>query len=195
MRSVKNVIIGLSAFFLFLLPANPSMAHTEVDSTSPAANETVAPGEQLVSVTFNDKISDLANTTEFVILDPSGNPVHADCTGVEDKGIYTNAFLPTEGDYEVTWRTVAEDGHPVSGQFSFSVSGNAETEYTTPACATDTPTVEPTPKVIAMPLAAGKEEKEVTSEGLSPFVTSGIALVAVAFVAWLLLRKKVGSKE
>lgn len=195
MRSVKNVVICLSAFFLFLLPANPSMAHTEVDSTSPAANETVAPGEQLVSVTFNDKVSDLANSTEFVIVDPSGSPVHADCTGVDGKGIYTNAFLPTEGEYEVTWRTVAEDGHPVSGKFSFSVSGNAETEYTTPACATDTSTAEPTPTAIAMPLAAGAEEKEVASEGLSPFVTSGVALVAVAFVAWLLFRKKAGSKE
>jgi methionine-rich copper-binding protein CopC len=195
MRSVKNVVICLSAFFLFLLPANPSMAHTEVDSTSPAANETIAPGEQLVSVTFNDKVSDLANSTEFVIVDPSGSPVRADCTGVDGKGIYTYAFLPTEGDYEVTWRTVAEDGHPVSGKFSFSVSGNAETQYTAPSCATDTPTAEPTPTAIAMPLAAGAEEKEVASEGLSPFVTSGVALVAVAFVAWLLFRKKAGSKE
>ncbi len=189
MRPVKNALAVLAVFLFLIFQTNPSFAHTEVESTSPAAGETVAPGEQVVSVQFTDKILELANSTEILVVDPSGNEVHADCSGVEENRIYTNAFLPTEGDYEVTWRTLAEDGHPISGKFSFSVSGNAETEYTTPACATDTPTTEPTPTVIATPPASETKTAANTFDALSPFVGSGLAVVGVAVVAWLLFRR------
>lgn len=195
MRTSKNLLTALAVILLIAIPSKPSFAHTDVVSTTPSAGEAVAGGEQLISVTFNENILNLANSTEIVVVDPTGNPVKADCSGVEDKTIYTNAFLPTQGDYEVTWRTVAEDGHPISGKFTFSVSGDAQTEYTVPACASDTPTVEPTPKVIATPLAAAEENHENHNSGLNPFVGSGLAVIAVAVIAWLLFRRKSASKE
>jgi len=195
MRSVKNVLTALAVILLIALPARPSFAHTEVDFTTPATGEIVAAGEQLISVTFTDKIMDLADSTEIVVIDPSGNDVRTDCSGIENQGIYTNAFLETEGDYEVTWRTVAEDGHPITGKFSFSVSGNAETQYTQPSCATDTATAEPTPKVIATPLSASAGVEEPKEDALSPFIGSGLAVLGVSVIAWLLFRRKAQPKE
>jgi len=193
MRTVKNVLTAIAAIFLIAGSVSPSHAHTESETTTPAAGETVAAGEQLVSISFTEPVAKLANSTEIVVTDPSGYTVKTDCTGVEENKIYTNAFLPTEGDYEVTWRTVAEDGHPVSGKFSFSVSGNSEVEYTTPACAIDTPTSAPTPKALA-----GNPEDVVKTEAndaLTPFIGSGIAVLVAAFAGWLLLRRKSNSKE
>lgn len=166
------------------------MAHTDETNTSPAAGETVGPGEQLIQVEFSEKPAQLPDSTEIVVVDSMGTKVPADCTGVDGNSIYTNAFLATEGDYEVTWRTVAEDGHPVSGKFSFKVEGNSETEYVKPACATDTPTVQPTPKEIALPLATQNDEPETANDSLSPFIGTGIAVIFVATVAWLMFRKK-----
>ena len=194
MRTLKNLLTALAVILLIAIPSKPSFAHTDVVSTTPSAGEAVAGGEQLISVSFNENILNLANSTEIVVVDPTGNPVKADCSGVEDKTIYTNAFLPTQGDYEVTWRTVAEDGHPISGKFTFSVSEDAQTEYTVPACASDSPTAEPTPKVIAKPLVA-EEKHENHNSGLNPFVGSGLAVVGVAVIAWLLFRRKSASKE
>jgi hypothetical protein len=155
----------------------------------------VGPGEQFVSVQFTDKILNLANSSEILVVDPTGQEVHSDCTGVEEQRIYTNAFLPTEGSYEVTWRTVAEDGHAISGKFSFRVTGNAETEYVTPACASDTSTSVPTPKAIATPYQTAVKTASNSNDGFSPFLGSGLAVFAIAVVAWLLFRRSRKTKE
>ena len=190
MRTVKNLFIALAVAMLMALPVKPAFAHTEIDITTPDSGESVVGGEQLISVSFTDKILNLANSTEIVVTDSSGTAVKTDCSGVEEQSIYTNAFLATAGEYEVTWRTVAEDGHPISGKFNFTVSEDASVEYTQPSCATDTPTAEPTPKVIATPLAAGAQNDEPKTEGLNPFLTSGFAVLGLAIIAWLIFRKK-----
>lgn len=192
---MKKALISLAVIILSFWAVSPANAHTDVTSTSPAAGETVGAGEQLIRIEFSEKVLELADSTEIVVIDSSGEKVHADCTGVDEKAIYTNAFLPTEGAYEVVWRTVSEDGHAISGKFTFSVDGNAETEYVTPACATDTPTVEPTPKVIATPMEDKPSAETKPSDSLTPVIGSGLAVLGVAVFAWLLFRKKAQPKE
>lgn len=193
MRAIQKIIIGLATVALLQTAVIPATAHTETDGTRPASGETVSPGEQLISVSFTDSVIDLANSSEIVVVDDDGNAAPSDCSGVENKKIYTNAFLARKGEYTVTWRTVAEDGHPISGKFNFQVSEDSATEYSKPACATDLTEPTPAPTVITAPPA-----KTVTStdNGFSlpiylVFFPIGAAITAV----WIFGRRRKRTKE
>jgi len=81
----------------------------------------------------------------------------------------------------VTWRVVSSDGHPVSGQYAFTVTGSASGTATAPAV----PAASPTPSE-SVPATA--------DEGIPTFVWAilGIILVAVlgGLVAVLLRRSR-----
>lgn len=126
MHAVKKIATVLALLLLSLTPASPASAHTEIDHTTPAAGSTVNAGAQNVSIVFTDKILNLADSTEIVISNGDGQAVEVGCIEVKNTSISVDAFFPTAGVYEVTWRTVAEDGHPIDGIFSFSVTGTAE---------------------------------------------------------------------
>ena len=191
MRAVQKISAALATIALMSMLATPATAHTETETTSPSSGETVASGEQLISVTFTDKILDLADSSEIVVVDADGNVAPTDCSGIENKKIYTNAFLAKKGKYQVTWRTVAEDGHPISGKFSFQVSEDSTTEYSKPACATDLP--EPKPTVI---IAPPTKTATPTDNGFSlpiylVFFPIGAAIAAV----WIFGRRRKRTKE
>ncbi|MEY4553912.1 MAG: hypothetical protein RL197_339 [Actinomycetota bacterium] len=186
MSAVKKVLTSLTLIFFLVTATQPASAHTESNTTSPSSGETVAAGEQLISITFADNIVELADSSEIVVVDPDGNFAPTDCSGIENKMIYTNAFLASKGEYQVTWRTVAEDGHPISGKFSFQVSEDAATGYSKPACATDSS--EPTPKVIAAPPAKTVVQ---TENGFSmPLALGAFAIGASLAIMWLVRKRR-----
>lgn len=191
MNTLKKALVFLSFLTLFSVNVQPASAHTETESTSPSSGETVSGGEQLISISFIDAILDLADSSEIVVVDSEGKVAPSDCSGIEDKKIYTNTFLATEGEYQVTWRTVAEDGHPITGKFSFQVSEDAATEYSKPACATDSP--EPTPKVIAAPPA--NTVVEVESGFSLPVYLISFAIGTLLAIMWLVRKRRSRTKE
>jgi len=186
MSALKKVLTALTIILLMAATGQTANAHTESNSSSPSNGETVTGGEQLISITFADNIVELADSSEIVVVDADGNVVQTDCSGIEKKMIYANAFLPSKGEYQVTWRTVAEDGHPISGKFSFQVSTDAETEYSKPACATDTP--EPTPKVIAAPPVKNVVQPE--SNLSLPIALGAIAIGTALAIMWLVRKRR-----
>ena len=85
------------------------------------------------------------------------------------------------------WKVVSSDGHPISGQFSFTVAGApTPTETATPtptATAVPTQSAEPTPTVTSEPVA---------SEGATalPWIIAGVlALALIAAVVYLLVSR------
>ncbi|MEN9608520.1 MAG: hypothetical protein RLZZ06_451, partial [Actinomycetota bacterium] len=169
---------------LSLTPVSPASAHTEIDHTTPAAGATVDAGVLNVSVVFTDKILNLADSTEIVINDAEGQAVEVSCVEVKDTSISADAFFPSAGDYEVTWRTVAEDGHPIDGTFSFTVTGTTEkTDFSSCAeQASQGNVVIATPK--AEPLMA--VEKTATEDtGIAwPFWAVGVLVIGVGAVVF-----------
>jgi hypothetical protein len=141
-------------------------------------------------VFFTDKILNLADSSEISITDGSGNQVEVACIEVDDKSIAAAAYFPTEGEYKVVWRTVAEDGHPITGKFSFDVQGATDkTDFVSCIELASQGTA-----VIATPKATTTEESVVVSSPESRtariFWIGGIAATAIAAVSYLLLRRK-----
>ncbi len=188
MNAVKKLVAVFALLMLSLTPVAPASAHTEIDHTTPAAGASVEAGVQNVSVVFTDKILNLADSTEIVISDAAGQAVEVSCVEVKNSSISADAFFPTAGDYEVTWRTVAEDGHPIDGTFSFSVTGTSEkTDFI--SCldqASQGNVVIATPK--AEPLMAA-ENTATDDTGIAwPFWVAGLLVIGVGVV--VLARRK-----
>lgn len=139
MRASKNLIIALLLAFFTIVPANASFAHTDVAVTTPASGSTVQSGLIDVSVSFNDAIVNLDGSSQIIITDSDGTEVIGTCVAVDKKVMSKKIAIYTAGVYNVAWRTVAEDGHPISGKFSFTTTGDFESGDDYPSCAaTDT---------------------------------------------------------
>lgn len=190
MNSLNKVLALVALLFLSIAPVSPASAHTETDRTTPSAGQTVDAGVQKISVVFTDRILNLADSSEISITDGSGNQVETACIEVEDKSITADGYFPAEGEYKVVWRTVAEDGHPITGKFSFNVQGNSE-KIDFVSCielASQGNTVIATPKAITTEESIVVSSTETRIARL--FWIGGIAAAAIGATIYLLIRRK-----
>jgi copper transport protein len=100
----------------------PAARHFQLARSLPAA-DSEASGPTAVVLWFTQRPQDDATTVR--ILDEGGEPVPAGAL-VHDPVDPTVFLLPVpdgldEGDYTVTWRSMAADGHVVRGEFTFTV--------------------------------------------------------------------------
>lgn len=118
--------------------AVPASAHTFLVSSTPADGAAQDPPPTEVSLTFSEPVS--SELSQVVVTGPRGEPSQ-DGAPTVDVATVTQPLLTVEapGEYEVAWRVVASDGHPISGTFSFTTAGAPPTEQA-PA---DEPTDQP----------------------------------------------------
>jgi methionine-rich copper-binding protein CopC len=177
MNTVTKTALSVVLATLVISAASASYAHTDTFNTSPANGDSVTAGVQQIAVEFNDKILDLADSSEIVITGPNDQAVEVSCIAVEAKSLTVDAMIPAEGNYKVTWRTVAEDGHPISGKFSFAATGSSDEDFTSCTEASARTTIEE-PMVVASPEPA-KDSGDLTIYlvGGAVVLAAGIALV------------------
>ena len=100
--------------------APAATAHDQVLSTSPTTGENVDTAPKQVAMVFSDDI--LSVGAIMLIVDEQGRN-WADGTLQLDRATVTQPLAPglPNGAYEVRWRVVSADGHPIAGTFPFSV--------------------------------------------------------------------------
>ncbi len=121
MRRAISLLLGLACALglTLLLPAAAS-AHDVLQATDPGDGATVATLPGTVSLTFSEP--PLAMGTQVIVTGPSGD-VSEGATSI-DGGVVSQALSPSApgGNYTVTYRVTADDGHPVTGRFTFYAS-------------------------------------------------------------------------
>lgn len=123
MNVVQKILVAIPLVLVSLMPTVPASAHTNEERTNPVNGSTVEVGIQTVSVAFTDQILNLADSSEIVITSSNGEQVEITCIEVSKKSLSAEAYIPAPGKYKVTWRTVAKDGHPITGKFGFTATG------------------------------------------------------------------------
>ncbi len=195
-RRLPTVPIALAAALLtaFLVLAGPlsASAHDALTASSPAADSTVETLPAELTLTFSAKLIDGEGATEVVVTDADGDSV-TDGPATVNGAIVTQPLVSEAeaGEYRVIWKVVSSDGHPTSGEFSFSV-----TEATGVAAAVE-PTTSPTEE--ALPTAPSTTAPPTTDapDSAAPAAdTTGIwilailgALIVAAVVVALLSRR------
>jgi methionine-rich copper-binding protein CopC len=123
--NVAAVAIALG-FGLNLVPASAAFAHSDLQSTSPLAGETVEAGRIDVTLKFNEEI--LTGEGSGAVISVTGpfegeSIEHSDgCVdAIRGSLVVEGVSLDQPGTYEVNWRVVSADGHPIEGVYEFNV--------------------------------------------------------------------------
>ena len=126
-------------------------AHVTLVSSSPAAGSRLEAAPSRIRLEFSETLQ--ASLAKLSIVSPDGNelPLRAASDPANAYALIAPATLTAAGTFRVNWRVVSDDGHPVSGSFTFTVG---------PAAATSSPVAtppvrpEPRPAFSDVPLLA-----------------------------------------
>jgi methionine-rich copper-binding protein CopC len=127
------VVTGLAGLSVAL--AGPASAHDELVSSSPASGATVAAPTAL-TLTYSEPL--VATGYRVVVRGPGGQV--GGNVGLAGTRLVDQFASPLPaGPYDVVWRVVSADGHPISGRLSFTVRGTATPSGSTASAAPTTP--------------------------------------------------------
>lgn len=120
----KRLVALLSITCLLLLPLASASAHGDVAATSPVQDETLIEMPKQVSIEFDGQLQTLGDSVInlITVTDSTGQVISDASSLVEGSKLSTNILLlDSRGLMSVHYRIVSEDGHPVEGDYSFTV--------------------------------------------------------------------------
>lgn len=144
-RRTLLTVTALLVAVAFTLLGTPraAWAHNGLIDTSPGDGKTVATPPKRVVLTFNEPA--IATGTKVIVTGPAGSATDGDPQLVDNTvGQDLQRELPA-GKYTVEWRVTSADGHPINGEFTFSVRKGTVTEKSaSPSAPRATPSSGPT---------------------------------------------------
>ena len=132
-----------------LIPTSIALAHTDIVSTSPAANGEVNVSQESISITFSEP--PLIDGAAIVVMNEAGDTLDSPAPTLA--GATLSIPWPTDltpGEVLVTWRATADDGHVLSNEFSFKYTAAAESGVAPSALPADAGTGTPEPMMSAL---------------------------------------------
>jgi methionine-rich copper-binding protein CopC len=142
-----------TALFGVLVTAVPAEAHTTLTASSPAKGAVVTSPAQ-IRLTFGDPV----RFTGVVVEDAKGGHHEAGkAQAVDNHVTQAVAGVLPPGVYTVGWRVVAPDGHPVTGEYRFTVKAGGASSPASPAssAAPTTPASSPAAEPVEHTSSAG----------------------------------------
>lgn len=126
-----GLVLGLAA----ASSASPALAHDDLLASDPAADSTVAALPDELTLTYSGVLIDEAGANAISVTDAAGTEL-ADGAPVLDGTTVTQVLSgESQGPITVRWRVVSSDGHPISGEYSFT-AGDAAAAPTAPGDST-----------------------------------------------------------
>lgn len=120
MRVKSSLVLALLTTLVFAFPAK---AHDLLVDIQPAAATVLTQGNFEANLTFNNPLLVVGSETnaEFATkLVGSVDWVKHDIA-VRDRVLTAQVKLSESGEYDLRWRVVSSDGHPISGVSTFSL--------------------------------------------------------------------------
>lgn len=172
------------ALLLTAIGAGPAQAHDALQSTSPARDSTVTTAPTTVALTLSEPPTDSEslNLSLITVTDSTGKTLSDGQVTVTGPTISTNVTPGSNGPYTVLWRTVSSDGHPIEGNYSFTVQDPAAVPP-----ASSTATVPPSDTLSATQSAAANTvPKAPGPDDSNALLTVGIGAVILAVLGGII---------
>ena len=189
----RNLVLAAAtalASLLLVLSGGPAAAHTGLQSSTPADGETLTAAPDAISLTFSSAVA--SEFAQVAVTGPDGESVTSGEVAIDGAVVSQPVSTTGDGAYVVAYRVVSDDGHPVSGQLTFTLTGTggAATEPT-PAESTLANTPGPTPdtETAVSPAADGGTDNDAGSSWGLWALLAAVAAVVVAGT-WLALRRR-----
>lgn len=177
----------VAAAVLVLVASPPASAHDELVSSDPVSGQRLDAAPESVSLTFSADV--LTVGAAIVVADAEGKDWVSGTPAIA-AGVVTVALsggMPAAG-YEVRWRVVSSDGHPISGLVPFTIGDGQRLKRdggAAPAVA------DPTPGAAA---AADAPRDDPGILRVLLIGAGGAAGAAVLFALFQLLRRRRGDR-
>ncbi len=155
--------------------ATPAWAHSRLLRTDPADGATLTRPVATVTLTFNERVRGRFSTV--VVTGPGDISYSRGAVQVVDTDVQQRVYPLRSGNYRVAWRAVSADGHPVQGEFGFTLR-------LSPA---DEPTAGP-------PTAAATPTRHGSGRRTSWWVLLGSVVASAGVVAVVRLRRRAGGR-
>ena len=163
----KILVLAVASLFAFPVAA---FAHGEMVQATPAVDSNVLTAPTEVSIEFDGKLQIIGNTNvnSIEVTDNQGQVISSPTSAVEGNKISTKLQLTDiTGLVSVHYRIVSEDGHPVEGDYSFTVG--------------ETP--------VAISAQSGESTGEEVAESGSNLLVNGIGMLTLISIAFLVVRR------
>ena len=163
----KILVLAVASLFAFPVAA---FAHGEMVQATPAVDSNVLTAPTEVSIEFDGKLQIIGNTNvnSIEVTDNQGQVISSPTSVVEGNKISTKLQLTDiTGLVSVHYRIVSEDGHPVEGDYSFTVG--------------ETP--------VAISAQSGESTGEEVAESGSNLFVNGIGILTLISIAFLVVRR------
>jgi copper resistance protein C len=188
MRIARLVAAASAAVALAVLTTgSPALAHNSLTKAVPAKNATLTEPPARIELSFLQKVD--AKQLVIEVADAQKAKVAADRPEADGKkGTLPLTGTLANGIYTVTYRVVSEDGHPVKGTYTFTVTAPVATSSpsaSSPALETPAPVVTSDPPAT---LAASTTSDDGPNWAL--IIGILVALVLIAAGAVLALRRR-----
>ncbi|GAB6897608.1 copper resistance CopC family protein [Kineosporia succinea] len=123
---VRGRFAAVAALVLagLVVGAGPALAHDQIDESNPEDGSTVATVPDEITMTFNN--IPLAMGSVAKVTGPGGDVTEGKATIVDHTLTQPVAAGAPAGEYTVQWRVTSSDGHPISGQFTFTAEAGSE---------------------------------------------------------------------
>ena len=185
-------ILALVAVLLVaasVLVASPASAHDRLIGSDPAAGATVDESPAQLTLTFSGVISPDAGASEVQVTDAAGTQLAGDPVAT-DNLLSVPLVAQGSGAVTVLWKVVSSDGHPISGEYSFTITAAPvdpePTETTEPE---PTETAEPEPTATADPVESEAPilAPPTAAADMMPWIIAGVVLLLAVIGAIIYL--------
>ncbi|GAA4491925.1 copper resistance CopC family protein [Microbacterium panaciterrae] len=110
--------------------ASAASAHDTLEQTDPAANSTVKTLDA-VTLTFSADPLGADGAAVIQVIGPDKKYYETACPDLNGPAVSSPVTPGAAGTYEVLWRVVSSDGHPISGSYTFTYAPDGSTATTT----------------------------------------------------------------
>jgi len=169
-----------------LTTAAPASAHDELVSSDPPAGATLDAVPAEITLTYSAEILAEDGATQVQVTDETGASLAETAPVVSGTEVTQTLSPAASGVVSVVWRVVSSDGHPISGDFTFTVPAAAAAAPTPTETASSTPSASPsaTTSETAAPAATPDATDPATAEASDasplPWILLVVALLIVA---------------
>ncbi|WP_158595134.1 copper resistance CopC family protein [Oceanobacillus piezotolerans] len=194
---MKRIFITAITVLLVTCFSNSAFAHSNFQGSNPADGEVVTEPIQEIILEFNGQIE---QGSFIEVTTTEGQAVETQDIMIGE-GALTGTFAEplANDDYQVSWSIISADGHPLEGEFFFTVNADApdaQVEETEDSAGTETVEEEETEQPSETDTVENEESTEsaeqVNSEegSSSMLVIIMITLVIIIIAGLFLLNKR-----
>ena len=183
---MRKALVALALTVVAVLStATPALAHNVLISSDPANGSSVAAGPQKISLTFDQYVQG-ADVNQIAVTGPGGGQWAEGPISVVNNVISAPLRpLGPAGKYTVGYRVLSADGHPVTGELSFTLT----------AAGTGTPATVDAARSPGGSSSASPQQSSSTGVPIWVWIAGAVVLLAIGLTVALRSGGKIEEKN